>query len=358
MAVRLAAVLLLATTLAACTTACTGDGGDTEPPAGPPPATSTTFRNPLLSRGPDPWVIRHEGFYYVLHTTGNEVRIYKTARITDLPRTQPVTVWTPPSTGPNSRNIWAPELHRLDNKWYIYYTAGSSSDLGTQRTFVLENTAADPTTGAWTSRGRIYNPTTDEWAIDGTVFEQNGKRYFAWSGQPGPGNTTQCLYLSEMTNPWTLTGPRIELSCPTYDWEKIGDPLPDVNEGPQFLRRGERMFIIYSASGCWTDQYALGMLHASSTADPAVPANWTKVDTAVFRQRPEAFAYGTGHNSFFQSPDGTEDWIMYHANPAPNQACENNRSPRIQRFTWRPDGFPNFGRPVSLNDELPKPSGE
>ncbi|MDR3734590.1 MAG: family 43 glycosylhydrolase [Acidobacteriaceae bacterium] len=55
--------------------------------------------------------------------------------------------------------------------------------------------------------------------------------------------------------------------------------------------------------------------------------------------------FRTGHNGFFKSLDGKEDWIIYHANSAPGQGCGATRSPRIQRFTWNPDGTPNFGIP-------------
>jgi GH43 family beta-xylosidase len=66
--------------------------------------------------------------------------------------------------------------------------------------------------------------------------------------------------------------------------------------------------------------------------------------------------YGPGHNGFAKSPDGTEDWIIYHAkvDTGPNW----NRVIRMQRFTWRPDGSPDFGQPVASGVRLPVPSGE
>ena len=71
---------------------------------------------------------------------------------------------------------------------------------------------------------------------------------------------------------------------------------------------------------------------------------------------PKSGAFGPGHNSFFQSPDGKEDWILYHANPEAGQGCGNRRSPRAQRFTWKPDGTPDFGRPVALGVPIPAPA--
>lgn len=288
------------------------------PVPGPPPlVASTTFRNPLLASGPDPFVAQKDGFYYYTHTLNTELRIWKTASMSNLAGAPSTLAWTPPSNGAASGNLWAPELHFLDGKWYLYYTAGpNGTNLGLQRTWVLENANADPTTGTWVDKGRIFNPNADFWAIDGTVLEQNGNRYFLWSGHNGI-DAVQRIYISQMSNPWTLTGPRVELSRPQYVWENVGPPY--VNEGPEIIKHDNKTFLVYSASFCGADEYTLGMLTASSTADPLLPSSWTKSTQPVFSQRPASRAYATGHNGFFKSKDGQEDWIIYHANSNPGE---------------------------------------
>ena len=83
--------------------------------------------------------------------------------------------------------------------------------------------------------------------------------------------------------------------------------MPDhriyVNEGPQPLKDpdGKYIHVAYSASGCWTPYYALGLLTADAHADLLDPASWHKADAPVFRQNPDNGVYGTGHNSFFLS---------------------------------------------------------
>ncbi|TGE29171.1 glycoside hydrolase family 43 protein [Hymenobacter metallicola] len=326
------------------------------PPFVPTTVDATTFQNPLLASGPDPFVAQKDGFYYYLHTTNTNLTIWKTAKMSDLPATAGRVVWTPPAQGPASGNLWAPELFHLDGKWYLYYSAGpAGTNLGQQRTWVLENSAADPTTGTWVDKGRIYSPDADFWQIDGTVLEQNGNRYFICSGHNGI-DGVQRLYITRMSNPWTLTGPRVELSHPEFSWENVGPPF--VNEGPEILKHGNKTFLVYSASFCGTDQYALGMLTANSTADPMLPASWTKSTQPVFAHSPTNRAYATGHNSFFRSKDGQEDWIIYHANSNPNEGCVEKRNPRMQKFAWKPDGSPNFGVPVPINQAMTKPGGE
>lgn len=325
----------------------------------PPPVVQpiNTFSNPLLSSGPDPWIIKKDDQYYYTHTLGNRIAIWKTKKVSELSKASSQNIWNAPAAGANSKNIWAPELHYLDNKWYLYYTAGSG-DLSTQRSFVLENTSADPTTGTWTDKGKIADNADDLFAIDGTVLSYNGINYFIWSGHASANDNTQRLYIAKMQNPWTLETARSLISSPTLNWEQQGAP-PAVNEGPEVLKNANgNIFLIYSASGCWTDDYALGMLTLKEGGDPLKAADWVKGSSPVFSKNASNQAYGPGHNSFFKSVDGSEDWILYHANSAPGQGCTDTRNPRMQKFTWNSNGTPNFGVPVKINSAITKPSGE
>lgn len=329
----------------------------------PPVTKDTTFTNPLLTSGPDPYVVQKDSFYYYTHTVGDRVRLWRTTSLSKLGNAYTQTVWTKPATGANSQNIWAPEMHLLDGKWYIYYTAGSNAaDLSTQRLFVLENTSADPLSGSWTDRGKLADPAADYFAIDGTVFELNGKRYLLWSGQASAIDNNQNIYIAQLQNPWTLATGRTLISSPQYSWETNGYVLggtPKVNEGPEILKNpAGRVFLIYSASGCWTDDYALGMLTLKDGGDPLKAGDWTKNQVPVFTKNPGIGVYGPGHNSFFLSPDGKENWIIYHANPLAGQGCGDQRSPRMQKFGWNADGTPSFGSPVGIHVPLARPSGE
>ncbi|WP_375417254.1 family 43 glycosylhydrolase [uncultured Hymenobacter sp.] len=323
--------------------------------------TPATFANPLLPAGADPWTIYHDGYYYYTHTTGHNLTLWKTRSLAELKTAESKVVWTPPATGPNAKDIWAPELHFLDGKWYLYYAADAGTNQ-THRLWVLENSSPDPLQGSWTDRGKLADPAADKWAIDGSVFEHRGRRYLIWSGWEGDVNGRQDIYIAPLKNPWTLAGPRVRISTPTYAWERNGDlsspsdpPHVDVNEGPEVLSHGGRLFLVYSASGCWTDTYALGMLAAPAGANPLDPASWTKAPQPVFQQTAANKVFAPGHNSFFKSADGRQDWLLYHANDEPGQGCGRFRSPRMQPFSWNADGTPNFGLPVPVGQTLALP---
>ncbi|PUZ25663.1 glycosyl hydrolase family 43 [Chitinophaga parva] len=322
-----------------------------------------TFTNPLLPGGADPWVIYQDGFYYYMHTTGHTLKIWKTKSIADLKNAESKVVWTPPDTGAYSREIWAPEIHFINRKWYIYFAADDGSNAH-HRLWVLENASADPLQGTWTMKGKVADA-TDQWAIDGSVFEHKGKWYIIWSGweKREQDFEMQNIYIAALKNPWTIEGPRVKVSSPELPWERIWDNNPKghpsrpvyVNEGPEVLAHGNKLFLVYSASGCWTNDYKLGMLTANANANLLDPKSWTKSPEPVFVQSPENHAYGTGHNSFFKSPSGKEDWILYHANPETDQGCGAQRSPRAQRISWKADGTPDFGIPVATGQAIAIP---
>lgn len=323
------------------------------PAAAAPPMRQRTFTNPLLPSGPDPWITRDGDVYYYMHTLGDRLAIRRTTDIAGLAEAREVTVWRPPAEGPAAHSLWAPELHRIAGKWYIYYTATASGhdDDAHRGVFVLENAGPDPLEGRWIDRGRIN---TAHPGIDGTTFEHAGKRYFVYSPYVGADSV---LAIARMASPWQLTDKEVILARPDRSWERQGGR--QILEGPEFLAgpKGD-LFLTYSASACWSDDYALGLLSAPAGSDPLNASAWTKSPHPVLAKSPANNVYATGHNGFFTSPDGTESWIVYHANTGPGQGCTAKRSPRIQRFGWTAKGQPVFPEPVAAESPLAAPSGK
>jgi len=155
-----------------------------------------------------------------------------------------------------------------------------------------------------------------------------------------------------MSSAVALTGPARVLSEPTLPWERVRNP---VNEGAAPLYRGNRTFLTYSASDCWTDSYQLGLLAYRGAGDPMLAASWVKSGPVFSSANGN---YGTGHNGFFTSPDGTEVWNVYHATTARSGACDGNRYTAAKKVGWNADGSPDFGRADAAGTVLVGPSGE
>lgn len=317
-----------------------------------------TFENPIAP-GADPWVVRHGGYYFWCLTEQDlGVAVYRSTSLTALG--EKCVVWRAARQGPYSGQVWAPELHRLDGRWYIY-VAVSDGNNANHRMIVLESSGDDPTK-PFHFKAELYTGddfagrTANRWAIDATVLELAGRRYCLWSGWEDE-RDAQWLYIAPMSNPWTLSAARVRL-CANDDfvWERVGGTRRGrgLNEGPQVLQRNGRTFVVYSCSGSWEPTYKLALLELLPGRDPLTPASWRKHERPVF-QATEATC-GVGHCSFTQSPDGREDWIVYHAKVSPAHGWQ--RMIHVQPFSWDKAGVPVFGVPVGAHASLERPSGE
>ena len=307
------------------------------------------FHNPLVKQRADPQVsLQADGYYYFTATVPeyDRIELRRTRDLDALSTAETKTVWTKHASGPMSFHIWAPELHRIDGKWYIYFTAGRADAHWDIRLYVLENSSPNPLEGTWTEKGQLKT----EWetfSLDATTFAHNGQRYLVWTQRrPEPELKATNIYIAKMDTPTSITGTPVMLSTPNYAWEKVKF---EVNEAPAVLVRNGKVFITFSASA--TDaSYSIGLLSADAKADLLNPASWKKSPEPVFKTSEKSGQYGPGHNSFTTTPDGKTDILVYHARNyrdiVGDSLYDPNRHTRAQVIHWRADGMPDFGEPL------------
>ena len=319
---------------------------------------SPRFTTPLILQRADPWIYRHtDGYYYFTATVPeyDRLEIRRAGTIEGLKDAEPRVIWRKHESGPMGAHIWAPELHYIDGKWYMYFAAGGAEDIWAIRMYVLENDSANPMEGEWTEKGQTKTK-WETFSLDATTFEHNGTRYMVWAQHPPGMDGNTALYIAEMDTPWSIVQPQVELTRPEYDWEV---QLFKVNEGAAVIKNAGKIFITYSASG--TDHnYAMGLLAAKADADLLDPSSWKKSPEPVFKTSEENGIYGPGHNSFTTTPDGSADLIVYHARSYKeiegDPLNDPNRHTRVQVLRWDEDGNPVFGVPVA--DNVPVASKE
>ncbi len=316
------------------------------------------FVNPI-AEGADPWVVQHDGKYvFCLSEANRAVALHISDGLTQFGRKQ--VVWDAPPGTMYSQEVWAPELHFLDNRWYVYFAADDGQNRN-HRMWVLQSAGDDPL-GPYTVHGPLYTgdePATganNRWAIDGTVLQLKDQRYFVWSGWEDT-RDEQWLYIAPMKDPLTIGGKRVRL-CPNdqYLWERV-DEKPTgrgLNEAPEVLQHDGRTFIVYSCSGSWQPSYKLGLLELRRGGDPLKASDWIKQPRPAFQASGGTF--GVGHASFVKSPDGQQDWLVYHAKL--DRENDWRRAIFTQPFHWTADGLPDFGAPVAAAVPLPLPAGE
>lgn len=315
------------------------------------------YPDPLVEQRADPYIIKHsDGYYYFTgsYPLYDRIVLRRAKTIAGLREAEEVTVWEKHESGIMSEHIWAPELHYINNKWYIYFAAGDKDDVWAIRPYVLECTDENPLTGKWIEKGQV-NTNFQSFSLDATTFEHRGSRYLIWA-QKVDNDTISNLYIAKMINPWTIEGEQVLLSTPEIEWEYQGFY---VNEGAAVIKKNGYIFVSYSASAT-DDRYAVGLLSAKEDSDLLNPTSWSKSKVPVFVTNKETEQYGPGHNSFTVTEDGTADLIVYHARPykeidIDNSLYDHNRHARVQRIFWNTDGTPYFGIPgYQLDDSQVK----
>ncbi|MCH7400664.1 family 43 glycosylhydrolase [Belliella kenyensis] len=308
--------------------------------------TEIEFQNPIAEQRADPWVYKDsDGTYYLIATVPEYDRIVlrKAKTINGLKQAEEKVIWTKHPTGKMGHHIWAPELHRIDGKWYIYFAAGEAENIWNIRMWALSLDAKDPMQSGWKEEGQVISK-IDSFSLDATVFEHNGKLYTIWAQNVRGGDHGTALVMSQMKDPITLTGPELVLTEPEFDWERV---KYNVNEGPAVLKRNGKIFVTYSASAT-NENYCLGMMWIDEDKDIMDIANWNKSPGPVFYTNEDLDRYGPGHNSFTLAEDNETVIMIYHARDYKeiigHELSDPNRATRARVVKWTNSGFPDFGQ--------------
>ena len=307
------------------------------------------YNEPWILQRADPYVYKHtDGTYYFTASVPayDTVVLRSSKTLAGLAEAEEKVLWRKHESGPMSKHIWAPEIHYLFGKWYIYFAGGEIDDEWEIRPYVLECQGDDPMQDEWIEKGKMVRAEGDEFSfeafsLDATVFENKGRWYYIWAEKVGVGKQISNLYIAEMKNGYTLKTIQVLLTTPDYDWERHGFW---VNEGPGIIKHNGKIFMTYSASETGI-QYCVGMLTADEDADLLDPRSWTKERYPVLATNEEKGIYGPGHNSFTKDEEGN-DIIVYHARTEAeiegNPLYNPNRHAMLRKGKWSEDGRPVF----------------
>jgi len=302
---------------------------------------------PFIEQRADPFVTYVDGKYYFMASVPEYDRLI--IRCSDtlwgLRDAEERVIWTKHTDGDMSRHIWAPELHRIDGRWYVYFAASREDDIWRLRPYVLECDGSDPMTDSFSERGMMRCSDDDiysfrAFSLDATTFECGGERYYVWAEKVSVGIQISNLYIARMESPTKLSTPQVLLTTPDYDWERVDIW---VNEGPAVLKKDGRIYLTYSASATG-ECYCMGMLSIDEDGDILDPRAWMKEKKPVLASDREFGFYGPGHNSFTVLPDGTDVCVFHartYAEIEGDPLYDPNRHTFLMKVEWT-DGRPVF----------------
>lgn len=308
------------------------------------------YNQPWILQRADPYVYKHtDGTYYFTASIPayDCIALRSSKTLAGLSEASETVIWRKHEKGIMSEHIWAPELHYLNGKWYVYFAGGDVDDVWAIRPYVLECQGPDPMRDPWVEKGKMTRADEDEFSfeafsLDATIFENKGRYYYVWAEKVGVGKQISNLYIAEMESPCKLKTVQVLLTTPDYDWERVGFW---VNEGPAVIHHDGKIYLTYSASETGA-AYCMGMLTVSEDADLLDPRSWTKERYPVLKTDASKGIYGPGHNSFTEDEDGNPV-MVYHARTEEkiegNPLYNPNRHAMLMKIRWEPQtGRPDF----------------
>lgn len=302
-----------------------------------------------IAQRADPYVVKDaSGSYYFTASVPayDSIVLRKSDTLEGLAQAEETEIWHKHESGPMSKHVWAPEMHFLFGKWYVYFAAGEKDDIWKIRPYVLECQGPDPMKDAWVELGKMQRADEDEFSfeafsLDATILENKGNYYYIWAEKTGVGRQISNLYIAQMESANKLKTVQVLLTTPDYDWERHGFW---VNEGPAVLKRNGKIFVTYSASDTGVN-YCIGMMSVSEDAELLDPRAWKKERYPVLKTDAEKGIYGPGHNSFTVDGEGN-DIMVFHARTETeivgDPLYNPNRHAMLMKFGWDADGNPVF----------------
>lgn len=319
------------------------------------------YPNPFIPQRADPYITKgKDGYYYftasypafydVLHGY-DRIILRRSKTVSGLASAEEKTIWLSHEEGIMARHIWAPEIHFIGGKWYVFFAAGDSDGVWNIRPYVLQCEGNDPYNDPWTEKGKMQALEADKisfnsFSLDMTYFEHRGKHYLIWAEIIGDSS----LFMAQINpdEPWKLTSMPVLLTKPEYDWEKVRHR---VNEGASVLKTDDKVYVFFSASGTGAE-YCMGRLCCNSDADLMNPDCWNKTPHPVLSTEDLTGETGPGHNSFVVDEECSL-LLVYHARPESHLKgecgtyCEESlydpcRHARIKEVRFDKNGVPTL----------------
>jgi len=227
----------------------------------------------------DPTVLFHDDKYYLYPTGDNHgYDVYVSKDLVNWQKGARVFHSVEPG-------VWAPDVfyNEMDGQFYLYYTVNGRIGVA----------IADRPDGVFKDQGTLIDN-----GIDAHMFvDEDGKYYLYYVEYPG-----FRIHVQPMDSPLQKKGDPIRLIQATAAWEKKQAAL---TEAPWMLKHRGVYYLLYSASGADTQDYAIGYATAKSPAGP-----FTKYGGNPIIKKGDGI-FGPGHCSITKSRDG-QLWMVYH----------------------------------------------
>lgn len=292
----------------------------------PTQASASPFQNPIFPGDyPDPSILRDGEDYYIVHSSFEYYPGLLIWHSKDLLN------WTPVVNSLNKYvgSVWAPELVKYDNKYYIYFPASNTN-------YVIW---ANSIEGPWSDPIQL-----DVTMIDpGHVADEAGNRYLYFSSGS---------YVPLSKDGLSITGEVQHV----YD----GWPIPRewsiecfCMEGPKLFKRGEYYYMTVAEGG--TAGPATGhMVISARSKSPLGPWENSPNNPILRTESSEEAWWSVGHGTVLDDAEGNW-WMIFHGYE--KEHYNMGRQTMMVPIEWTADGWYKIPEGIEITKPIELPDG-
>ncbi|UXX81016.1 glycoside hydrolase family 43 protein [Reichenbachiella carrageenanivorans] len=275
-----------------------------------------TYQNPIIETySADPYVLYDNGYYYLITShkaeDGDFLPLYKSKNLSEWEFVRGA-VTQGDTTDWNFKNFWAPEIIKIEDVYYLYYTASPKDSPRNQYNRVGLATAKN-IEGPYTDHGVVIQ----HGSIDGHPFiDKDGQMYMYFTVEQlnSKGLQQGQIYVHKMKDPYTTDGEPIRL-MDHFGWQ----------EGAFIVPHNDEYWMTYSVGAWKNNTYHIRLAKAPS---PTGPFSLIEKPLMVSND----IVYGPGHNSVFYDHK-KNPWLVYHA----WDTAYTSRTTRLDPLYWEND---------------------
>jgi len=298
--------------------------------------TAAAPQNPILAQNlPDPAIVKvrgkKNGGYYMVGTAGtpgsrDRDGVFTIQQSGDLNGWKPVGDVFAPGQWPKwaKGDFWAPEIHKVGQKFVVYYTARDQSG----RLSIGAAWAKD-VRGPYTDLGKPLIRDKRTGVIDSNLFvDKKGQAHVVWKLDGNDVGKSTPIYMQKVSpDGMKLEGARHKILTNDQPWE---GPLV---EAPWVTKHGDYYYMFYSGNMYNTDRYATGVARSRSPYGP-----YEKAPEPVLHSNSQWA--GPGHGTIVRK--NGKEFYVYHAWKADKIGDPNPRMVLMDRVRWE-NGWPKIG---------------
>jgi xylan 1,4-beta-xylosidase len=284
------------------------------------------YLNPIFAGDyPDPSILRDGSDYYIVHSSFDYYPGLLIWHSKDLINWTPVTNALHKYIG----SVWAPDLVKYRNKYYIYFPANNTNYVVT----------ADSMNGQWSDPIDLKIGNIDP----GHITDAEGKRYLYFSSGG---------YVPLSNDGLSVAG--------EYKSTYSGWPIPRewtiecfCLEGPKLVQRGDYYYLTVAEGGT-AGPATSHMVISARSRSPFGPWENSPYNPIIRTKENSERWWSKGHGTLFQGATG-KWWIVFHGYE--NGHYNMGRQTLLQPIEWTNDGWYKTPDGMKTDEPIKRPGG-